>query len=49
MPTQHVRPEDAESLQDIANALVKARRVVMITGAGISTNSGIPVRILSVI
>ena len=35
---------DSESLlQDIAHALWKAKKVVVITGAGISTNSGIPV------
>ncbi|KEZ45755.1 hypothetical protein SAPIO_CDS1554 [Scedosporium apiospermum] len=42
MPTAHVRPGDDEALQIIANALVKARKVVVVTGAGISTNSGIP-------
>lgn len=43
MPTLEVQPDNAESLQLIANALVKARKVVVVTGAGISTNSGIPV------
>ncbi|KAL1841093.1 hypothetical protein VTJ49DRAFT_7424 [Mycothermus thermophilus] len=33
---------DDDLLQDIANALWKSRKVVVITGAGISTNSGIP-------
>ncbi|PKS05999.1 hypothetical protein jhhlp_007832 [Lomentospora prolificans] len=42
MPTTHVRPEDGEALQIIANAVVKAKKVVVVTGAGISTNSGIP-------
>ncbi|KAK0717829.1 hypothetical protein B0T26DRAFT_751842 [Lasiosphaeria miniovina] len=42
MPTTHVVPDSASSLQDIANSLFKARKVVVITGAGISTNSGIP-------
>lgn len=45
MPTSEVRPEDGDALQTIANALVKARKVVVVTGAGISTNSGIPVRV----
>ena len=45
MPTTHVRPEDGEALQIIANAIVKAKKVVVVTGAGISTNSGIPVRL----
>ncbi|RSL39439.1 hypothetical protein CEP53_014053 [Fusarium sp. AF-6] len=42
MPTTHVGPESQEALQDIANGLLKARKVVVVTGAGISTNSGIP-------
>ncbi|KAM0261418.1 hypothetical protein ACHAQJ_002271 [Trichoderma viride] len=42
MPTQHVEPESHNLLQDVANALLKARKVVVVTGAGISTNSGIP-------
>jgi NAD-dependent histone deacetylase SIR2 len=44
MPTTHVEPGNGPLLQDIANALWKSRKVVVITGAGISTNSGIPVR-----
>lgn len=43
MPTQHVQPESHEILQDVAAALFKARKIVVVTGAGISTNSGIPV------
>ncbi|KAL6412097.1 NAD-dependent histone deacetylase HST3 [Ilyonectria robusta] len=42
MPTTHVQPDSHEELQGIANALLKARKVVVVTGAGISTNSGIP-------
>ncbi|KAK4234644.1 hypothetical protein C8A03DRAFT_37569 [Achaetomium macrosporum] len=42
MPTTHVEPGCDPLLQDIANTLWKARKVVVITGAGISTNSGIP-------
>ncbi|KAL2259841.1 hypothetical protein VTK26DRAFT_6331 [Humicola hyalothermophila] len=42
MPTTHVQPGCDSLLQDIANSLWKARKVVVITGAGISTNSGIP-------
>ncbi|KAK3290525.1 uncharacterized protein B0H64DRAFT_60385 [Chaetomium fimeti] len=42
MPTTHVEPGCDPLLQDIANALSKSRKVVVITGAGISTNSGIP-------
>lgn len=43
MPTVHVTPGADHLLQDIANALHKAKKVVVVTGAGISTNSGIPV------
>ncbi|KAL6887346.1 SIR2 superfamily [Trichoderma longibrachiatum] len=42
MPTQHVEPDSHALLQDVANSLLKARKVVVVTGAGISTNSGIP-------
>ncbi|EPE10933.1 hst3 protein [Ophiostoma piceae UAMH 11346] len=42
MPTCQVLPESAELLQDIADALYKAKKVLVVTGAGISTNSGIP-------
>lgn len=43
MPTTHVEPDSESLLQDIANSVWKSRKVVVITGAGISTNSGIPV------
>ncbi|KAK3323330.1 hypothetical protein B0T19DRAFT_359555 [Cercophora scortea] len=42
MPTTQVGPGSEPLLQDIANSLWKSRKVVVITGAGISTNSGIP-------
>ncbi|OHW95930.1 hst3 protein [Colletotrichum incanum] len=42
MPTTQVTPADDLLLQGIAESLFKARKVVVITGAGISTNSGIP-------
>ncbi|TPX07973.1 uncharacterized protein E0L32_010304 [Thyridium curvatum] len=42
MPTAHVTPESGDLLQDIADCLSKSRKVVVVTGAGISTNSGIP-------
>lgn len=48
MPTLRVDSSSYEELQDVANALLKARKVVVITGAGISTNSGIPVRLRGV-
>jgi len=43
MPTTHVKPTADELLQQIADALWKARKILVVTGAGISTNSGIPV------
>ncbi|OTA63286.1 DHS-like NAD/FAD-binding domain-containing protein [Hypoxylon sp. EC38] len=42
MPILEVKPTSSELLQQIANSLGKARKIVIITGAGISTNSGIP-------
>ncbi|KAK1832601.1 NAD-dependent histone deacetylase HST3 [Podospora conica] len=42
MPTTHVEPDSESLLQEIANSVWKSRKVVVITGAGISTNSGIP-------
>ncbi|EGX96989.1 Sir2 family protein [Cordyceps militaris CM01] len=42
MPTVRVEPSSGELLQDIAESLLKARKIVVVTGAGISTNSGIP-------
>jgi accessory colonization factor AcfC len=43
MPTISVKPSSGQHLQAIADALGKSKRVVVITGAGISTNCGIPV------
>lgn len=43
MPTVQITPSSSELLQNVADTLGKAKKVVMITGAGISTNSGIPV------
>ncbi|KAF3065970.1 NAD-dependent histone deacetylase HST3 [Daldinia childiae] len=42
MTILQVTPNSSELLQDVANSLGKAKKVVIITGAGISTNSGIP-------
>ncbi|KAI0378843.1 DHS-like NAD/FAD-binding domain-containing protein [Hypomontagnella monticulosa] len=42
MAILQVKPTSSELLQNVANSLGKARKVVIITGAGISTNSGIP-------
>ena len=46
MPTVHVEAGSSADLQEIADSLFKAKKVVVITGAGISTNSGIPVSLL---
>ena len=43
MPLQEVKAGDDRVLQDIADVLVKSHKVVLITGAGISTSCGIPV------
>ncbi|KAK2614120.1 hypothetical protein N8I77_000974 [Diaporthe amygdali] len=42
MPTIHVQAGSTDQLQEIADSLWKAKKVVIVTGAGISTNSGIP-------
>ncbi|KAI0551225.1 DHS-like NAD/FAD-binding domain-containing protein [Xylaria curta] len=42
MPTLQITPDALDLLQDVADALAKSRKMVIITGAGISTNSGIP-------
>ncbi|TVY43110.1 NAD-dependent histone deacetylase [Lachnellula subtilissima] len=42
MPTINVGPDSRQELQLIADALGKSRKVVVVTGAGISTNCGIP-------
>jgi NAD-dependent SIR2 family protein deacetylase len=43
MPTINVGPGSDLALQEIADTLGKSRKVVVVTGAGISTNCGIPV------
>ncbi|KAF3905103.1 hypothetical protein ABW21_db0201220 [Orbilia brochopaga] len=42
MPTQTIGPQDARELQEIADSICRSGQVLMVTGAGISTNSGIP-------
>ncbi|KAE8451637.1 hypothetical protein EG329_003094 [Mollisiaceae sp. DMI_Dod_QoI] len=42
MPTIPVGPDSDLELQQIADALGKSKKVVVVTGAGISTNCGIP-------
>lgn len=43
MTIREVSKEDSRQLQNIANILVSSKKVVVITGAGISTSCGIPV------
>jgi hypothetical protein len=45
MPLQEVGAQDDRLLQDVADRLVKSHKILVITGAGISTSCGIPVRI----
>ncbi|KAI9890981.1 MAG: hypothetical protein M1814_003482 [Vezdaea aestivalis] len=42
MPTSIAGPGDPSSLQNIADSLAQSKKIVLITGAGISTNCGIP-------
>ena len=41
-----VVPENSRLLQDIADTLARVKKIVVVTGAGISTNCGIPVILL---
>jgi accessory colonization factor AcfC len=43
MPTIQVEPGSDLELQGIADIMGKSRKVIVVTGAGISTNCGIPV------
>lgn len=45
MAITEVYEGDRRQLQNIANVLAAARKVVVVTGAGISTGCGIPVSI----
>ncbi|KAK6507766.1 hypothetical protein TWF481_006188 [Arthrobotrys musiformis] len=42
MPTQTIGPQHTQELQEIADSICRSCQVLMVTGAGISTNSGIP-------
>ncbi|KAL8722322.1 MAG: hypothetical protein Q9225_001170 [Loekoesia sp. 1 TL-2023] len=42
MPIIQVAEDENRQLQNIANVLASSKKIVMITGAGISTNCGIP-------
>lgn len=43
MPTTRVGPDSDPELQEVADVMGNSRKVVVVTGAGISTNCGIPV------
>jgi hypothetical protein len=43
MPLQEIDSEGHKLLQDIADRLAKSHKILVITGAGISTSCGIPV------
>lgn len=43
MPIVEVEGHDNRQLQNVANILTASKKVVVVTGAGISTNCGIPV------
>lgn len=43
MPIQEVGKDDASQLNLIADILASSKKVIVVTGAGISTNCGIPV------
>lgn len=44
MPIVTVTPDDSRLLQEIADSIANSKRAIVVTGAGISTNCGIPVR-----
>jgi hypothetical protein len=39
----HIKPGSEVELRKIANAVADSGKIVVVTGAGISTNAGIPV------
>ena len=43
MPLREVLASDDRALQDIADALARSHKHLLVTGAGISTSCGIPV------
>lgn len=43
MAILEVKKDNNRQLQNIANTLAAAKKIVVVTGAGISTNCGIPV------
>lgn len=47
MPTIQVGPGSDLELQEVADIMGNSKKVVVVTGAGISTNCGIPVSCVS--
>lgn len=43
MPLQEVTSKDDRLLQDVADVIARSHKIIVITGAGISTSCGIPV------
>lgn len=43
MPTTTIAVGDTRLLGEIADSIARSKKVIVITGAGISTNCGIPV------
>jgi NAD-dependent SIR2 family protein deacetylase len=43
MPTINVKPGEDLLMQEVADTMGRSKKVVVVTGAGISTNCGIPV------
>ena len=43
MTVLEVGKDDSRQLQNVANVLGRSKKIVVITGAGISTNCGVPV------
>ena len=46
MGLREVTNEDERALQELADALVGSHKILLVTGAGISTSCGIPVRVI---
>ena len=48
MGFREVTTEDERPLQEIADALAGSHKILIVTGAGISTSCGIPVRQIAI-
>jgi hypothetical protein len=42
-PVREIRKSDVEALSDLVRRVNEARRIIVIAGAGISTDGGMPV------